>query len=130
MLRSIAADAVTIVHLAFIVFVVAGGLLVFRWPRLALVHLPAAGWGVFIEFTGRICPLTPLEEWLRQGSGTGPGGEGFIAHYLLPIIYPAGLTPTVQIVLGVAVIVVNVCVYGWLIAGRLRKTGTGGGLDG
>ncbi|MFZ5759599.1 MAG: DUF2784 domain-containing protein [Thermodesulfobacteriota bacterium] len=128
MLRSIAADAVTIVHLAFIVFVVAGGLLAFRWPRLALVHLPAAGWGAFIEFTGRICPLTPLEERLRQGNG--PGEEGFIAHYLLPIIYPAGLTPAVQIGLGVAVIVVNAGVYGWLIAGRLRKAGTGGGLDG
>ncbi|QEZ48196.1 DUF2784 domain-containing protein [Cupriavidus oxalaticus] len=105
------ADLVVIVHGLFIVFVVAGGLLVLRWPRLAWVHLPAAAWGVLIEWSGWICPLTPLENALRRAAGEAGYSGGFIERYLLPLIYPPGLTPAVQLWLGLVVLVVNVAVY-------------------
>ncbi|WP_444633309.1 DUF2784 domain-containing protein [Cupriavidus oxalaticus] len=105
------ADLVVIVHGLFIVFVVAGGLLVLRWPRLAWVHLPAAVWGVLIEWSGWICPLTPLENALRRAAGEAGYSGGFVERYLLPLIYPAGLTPAVQLWLGLVVLVVNVAVY-------------------
>ncbi|SOY53140.1 conserved hypothetical protein; putative membrane protein [Cupriavidus taiwanensis] len=105
------ADLVVIAHALFIVFVVAGGLLVLRWPRAAWVHLPAAVWGVLIEWAGWICPLTPLENTLRRAAGQAGYGGGFVERYLLPLIYPAGLTPAVQLWLGLAVLVVNVAVY-------------------
>ncbi|MEM5431622.1 DUF2784 domain-containing protein [Cupriavidus oxalaticus] len=105
------ADLVVIVHGLFIVFVVAGGLLVLRWPRLAWVHLPAAAWGVMIEWSGWICPLTPLENALRRAAGEAGYGGGFVERYLLPLIYPPGLTPAVQLWLGLIVLVVNVAVY-------------------
>ncbi len=105
------ADLVVIVHGLFIVFVVAGGLLVLRWPRLAWVHLPAAAWGVLIELSGWICPLTPLENALRRAAGEAGYSGGFIERYLLPLIYPPGLTPAVQLWLGLVVLVVNVAVY-------------------
>ncbi|WP_439683855.1 DUF2784 domain-containing protein [Cupriavidus oxalaticus] len=105
------ADLVVIVHGLFIVFAVAGGLLVLRWPRLAWVHLPAAVWGVLIEWSGWICPLTPLENTLRRAAGEAGYSGGFVERYLLPLIYPAGLTPAVQLWLGLVVLVVNVAVY-------------------
>jgi hypothetical protein len=105
------ADAVLVVHLAFILFVVLGGLLVLRWPRLAWLHVPVVLWGAAIEFFGWICPLTPLEKWLRVVGGESGYAGGFIAHYLLPLIYPAGLTRNVQLVLGTFVMSVNVVVY-------------------
>ncbi len=118
----ILADAVLVLHFAFIVFVVLGGLLVLRWPRLAWIHLPAVAWGAGIEFLGAICPLTPLENLLRvSGGGSGYGG-GFIDHYLTSLIYPDGLTRTTQIVLGVFVIAVNVAVYVALL--RRKPKGT------
>lgn len=107
------ADLVVVVHLLFVVFVVLGGLLVIRWPRTAWVHLPAAVWGTLIEWRGWICPLTPLENWLRARAG-GSGYEGgFIEHYLLPILYPRGLTRELQIGMAVGVVVVNAVVYGF-----------------
>jgi hypothetical protein len=105
------ADAVLVAHLAFILFVVLGGLLVLRWPRLAWLHLPVVLWGAAIEFFGWICPLTPLEKWLRVAGGESGYPGGFIAHYLLPLIYPAGLTRNVQLVLGSLVMAVNLVVY-------------------
>ncbi|MGQ0429966.1 MAG: DUF2784 domain-containing protein [Gammaproteobacteria bacterium] len=116
----ILADAVLVLHLAFILFVVLGGLLVLRRPKLAWVHLPAMIWGAAIEFFGWICPLTPLENRLR-GFGGDPGySGGFISHYLLPLVYPTGLTRGVQLALGAFVIAVNVAVY-FLLWRRLAR---------
>lgn len=114
MLYRVLADGVLLLHLLFIVFVVGGGLLVFRWPRLAWVHLPAAAWGALIEFAGWICPLTPLENMLRRQAGETGYGGGFIAHYLLPIVYPGALTREIQLGLGFAVLAINAVVYGLL----------------
>ena len=121
MFCKILADAVLILHLAFIVFVALGGLLTLKNLRWAFVHLPAAAWGVFIEFSGRICPLTPLENWLRLRAGGGVYREGFIAHYLLPLIYPEDLTPHVQMVLGSAVLLINVLIYALAIYLKRRR---------
>jgi hypothetical protein len=110
-LYRLAADALVLVHFAFIVFVVLGGFLTWRWRRLAWLHIPAVAWGALIEFMGWICPLTPLEVSLRRMAG-GAGYEGgFIAHYILPIIYPAGLTPTIQVMLGVLLVLLNGVAY-------------------
>lgn len=108
------ADAVLIVHLGFIAFVVLGGLLVLRWPRIAWLHLPAVAWGAWIEFTGRICPLTPLEVELRARGGEATYSGGFIEHYVTALIYPDGLDRPQQIVLGVFVLALNAGIYGWL----------------
>jgi hypothetical protein len=116
----ILADLVLGVHALFVVFVVAGGLLALRWPWVAAVHLPAAGWGTLIEFGGWICPLTPLEKSLRASAGQAGYEGGFIEHYLLPVLYPAGLSQGVQIVLGSLVIAVNLVVYGMLLRRAAR----------
>jgi len=111
MIYGLAADAVVAFHFAFVIFVVLGGVLVWRWPRVAWVHLPCAVWGALVEVTGIICPLTPLEKWLRVQAGVTAYRGGFIAHYILPILYPAGLTRGVQLVLAVFVVALNVAVY-------------------
>jgi hypothetical protein len=108
------AGVVVVIHLLFVLFVVLGGLLVLRWPKAAYVHLPAAAWGAAIEFAGFICPLTPLENSLRRQAGASTYTAGFIEHYLLPVLYPAGLTRTTQLVLGVMVIGINVAIYAWV----------------
>jgi hypothetical protein len=118
----LAADLVVALHVLFIAFVIGGGLLVWRWHRLAWAHVPAAMWGALIEFAGWICPLTPLENALRQRAGDAGYAGGFVEHYVIPVVYPAGLTPTVQIVLGTGVIVVNLIAYGVIIA-RWRRVG-------
>ena len=112
------ADGVVIVHFLFIAFVVGGGLLVLRWPRLALLHIPAPCWGALIELSGWICPLTPLENGFRQAAGETGYHGGFIEHYLLPIVYPAGLTRGIQLAMAAAVILINLVVYGWLVYRR------------
>jgi Protein of Unknown function (DUF2784) len=117
----ILADLVVGLHALFVVFVVVGGLLGLRWPWVAAVHLPAAVWGALIEFRGWVCPLTPLEKSLRAAAGQAGYQGGFIEHYLLPALYPAGLTRGVQLVLGSLVIAVNVAVYGYLILRRRRS---------
>lgn len=105
------ADAVLAIHFAFIVLVVFGGLLaVWRW-RLAWLHLPALAWGIWIQLTAGICPLTPLENRLRERGGEAGYPGGFIEHYLLPLIYPDGLTPSIQLGLGLALILFNALVY-------------------
>jgi hypothetical protein len=118
----ILADLVVGVHALFVVFVVAGGLLVLRWPWVAAVHLPAAVWGALIELRGWICPLTPLENSLRASAGQAGYAGGFIEHYLLPVLDPAGLTGGIQLVLGALVIAVNAVVYAMLL--RRWRSGT------
>jgi len=105
------ADAVLLLHLAFIAFVVAGGLFIVRWPRLPWLHVPAVLWGVAIELCGCLCPLTPLENRLRQLGGEAGYPGGFIEHYLWPIIYPAGLIREWQIALGIGVAALNLVLY-------------------
>lgn len=117
------ADLVVGLHGLFVLFVVAGGLLVLRWPWVAAAHLPAAVWGALIEFRGWICPLTPLEQSLRSSAGQAGYQGGFIEHYVLPVLYPTGLTRGVQLVLGSLVIAVNLGVYGlvlWRRSARAR----------
>ena len=112
------ADLVVTIHLAFVVFVAGGGLLTFRWTRVAWIHVPAMAWGVLIEWMGWVCPLTPLENWLRVRAGGG-GYEGqFVEHHLLPVLYPAALTRDWQVGLGLLVLVVNGLVYGAVIRRR------------
>ena len=121
MMYRILADLVVGVHALFVAFVVIGGLLALRWPWVAALHLPAAVWGALIEFQGWICPLTPLEKSLRAAAGEAGYRGGFIEHYLLPALYPAGLTRGVQLVLGASVIVVNLLVYGVVLVRAARE---------
>jgi hypothetical protein len=115
MIYRIAADVVLLLHLVFILFVVLGGWLVLRSPKIIWLHFPAAVWGAFIEFSGRVCPLTPLENHLRITSGSAGYSGGFIERYLIPIVYPSGLNRSVQVVLGLVVILVNAVFYGAII---------------
>lgn len=105
------ADAVVLAHLLFIAFVVGGGFLLLRWPRLAWLHLPAAVWGVAVETMGWICPLTPLENHFRRLGGEGGYTGGFVERYLIPLIYPAQLDRGDQLVLGATVLAVNLLAY-------------------
>ena len=114
MIYRYAADAVLLLHLAFIVFAVLGGLLIVWWRGVLFLHLPALVWGVFVELTGRICPLTSLENTLRIKAGTAGYSESFVEHYLLGVIYPDGLTREIQYVLGALVAVINFMIYLWL----------------
>lgn len=116
----LAADAVVVAHGAFILFAVLGGLLALRRRWLALLHLPAVAWALFIEATGRICPLTPLEVSLRVAAGDAGYDGSFVEHYLIPIIYPAGLTRGVQFVLAAFVLAVNLAVYALVLRRSLR----------
>jgi hypothetical protein len=114
------ADAVLLLHLAFIAFALLGGLLVRRWPRLAWVHLPAAAWAAAIAFFGGICPLTPLENRLRAAGGEAGFEGSFIEHHLEALIYPGWLTREIQIGLGLVVLAVNVACY-WHVMKRGRS---------
>jgi hypothetical protein len=118
MLYRLAAEGVLLLHLAFIVFVILGAAVAARWRWLVFVHVPAATWGFFIELTGRVCPLTYAENYLRIKSGESGYAESFIEHYLLAIIYPAGLTREIQFALAAVVVVINVAIYGWLFYRR------------
>ena len=114
------ANAVVAIHGVFIAFVVLGGFLVWRWRWVAAVHLPCAVWGVLIEYRHWVCPLTPLENHLRARAGEQGYQGGFVEHYIVPVIYPGGLTPQVQVALGTIVLVLNLCLYGFLIRQMLR----------
>ena len=115
-----AADAILVSHLAFVLFVVFGALLLLRWPRVAWLHIPAVVWAAFIEFSGTICPLTPLEVALRQRAGQAGYGGGFIDHYVVSLLYPEGLTQNMQAMLGAVLVAINAAIY--IVAFRRRRT--------
>jgi hypothetical protein len=116
MLHAAIANLLVIVHFLFVLFVILGGLLLFRWPRIAFVHLPAAAWGVMLELNHWICPLTPVEQSMRRAAGEEGYTGGFIDHYIIPLIYPEGLTPEIQWVLGAIVLLLNAVIYGnWML---------------
>jgi len=112
------ADVVVLVHLAFVLFVVGGGVLVALRPRLAWLHLPAVLWAVTIEWAGWLCPLTPLENWLRAKGGAATYAESFVEHYVVPLLYPAALTRETQVLLGILVLLVNAPLYWWVVRRR------------
>ncbi len=114
MIYRLSADFVVLIHLAFILFAVLGGLLVLKYRRCVLLHLPALVWAVLISLFGWVCPLTPLENWLRERGGVLGYDTSFIEHYLLPVIYPGELTRRIQIFLGLLVLVINLGIYGWI----------------
>jgi hypothetical protein len=116
----ILADLVVLAHFGFIVFVLLGGLLAYRYRWIPWLHIPAVAWGGFIELTGRTCPLTPLENSLRHAGGLSDYSQSFIEHYIVPVVYPAELTREVQLVIGLVLIGLNVMIYGYL-AWRRRK---------
>jgi hypothetical protein len=118
---ALAADAVVVLHLLFILLVAFGGLLVVWRGRWAWLHLPVLAWGIWISVTHRVCPLTPLENTLRRAAGEAGYPGSFIDHYLVPLIYPAGLTPAHQ--LGIAALLVgsNVLLYGWAVFRHRRS---------
>jgi len=107
----ILADFLVLLHLLFVAFVVAGGFLLLRWPKIAWLQVPAAVWGASIEFSSGICPLTPLENHLRALGGEAGYSVSFVERYLMPILYPANLTVPLQIVLGGLVVAVNLAAY-------------------
>jgi hypothetical protein len=121
MLYRLAADAVLILHLAFVVFVALGGFLVVRWPKLAWAHLPAVAWAALVEFSGWICPLTPLEIALRHGAGDAAYTGDFVEHYIVALLYPESLTRDMQIKLGIAVVLVNAVIYGAVLRRYHRR---------
>lgn len=123
MFYRLAAEAVLLLHLAFIAFVLFGAALAARWRWVVAVHLPAAAWGCFVELTGRACPLTYAENYLLSRAGRSGYSQSFIEHYLLSVIYPAGLTPRIQFVLAGVVVLVNALTYGWLLHRRAPRAG-------
>jgi len=125
MFYRILADLVVVVHLGFVLFVVLGGLFALRWPRAVWLHLPAAAWGAWVEFSQTICPLTPLENHLRHLGGQAGYSGGFIAHYIIPVLYPAGLNRGVQWGLGIFVLLLNVTVYAVVWRRRARRRAVG-----
>jgi hypothetical protein len=111
MLDRLGADAVVALHVAFVAFACLGGMLAWRRLRYALVHLPALAWSAYVEFSGAPCPLTPLENRLRAHAGQAGYEGGFVEHYVMPILYPAGLTPATQAWLGAFLVALNVAIY-------------------
>ena len=123
MIYSFLADLLVLFHMVFILYVMAGALLIFKWPKTLWLHLPSCFWGMTVEFTGWICPLTPLEIQLRRLAGKEEYTGSFIEQYLIPIIYPIGLNQEIQMVLGGTVLIVNLSLYTLiLIKRRKRKT--------
>ncbi|MDH4107592.1 MAG: DUF2784 domain-containing protein [Gammaproteobacteria bacterium] len=116
----LAADAVLLLHLAFVLAVIFGGLLALRWPRAAWLHLPVMAWGVGIELAGAVCPLTSVENHFRALAGQRGYAGGFVEHYIVPVIYPPALTRDLQFVLAGVVLGVNLLVYGWILYRRHR----------
>jgi Protein of Unknown function (DUF2784) len=114
-------DLVVAVHFAFVLFVVLGGLLVLRWPVVSWIHLPAVAWGAIVEFSGSVCPLTPLENALRAQAGEAGYSGDFVSRYLLPTLYPESLTRSVQLILGAIVVGLNCAVYAWVWRRRKRR---------
>ncbi|CAN5703013.1 DUF2784 domain-containing protein [soil metagenome] len=124
MLYRFLADSVLVVHFGFVIFVLLGCLLVLRRRRVAWLHVPAAAWGVIVQMTGWRCPLTPLENELRQRGGQAGYSGGFVEHYLLSLLYPAGLTREIQIAIGTFVLMMILTVYGTLLLASVRSAST------
>ena len=120
MIWSLLADSLVIIHFAFTTFVIFGGFLAWRWRWFAWLHLPALAWGCWVEISHSICPLTPLENHLRQLGGDAGYSGGFLAHYLGRILYPPGLTSQTQWVLAALLILINIAAYGRLLLQRRR----------
>lgn len=121
MIASLLADAVLVLHLTFIVFVAGGALLLWRWPRVAWLHVPAVLWGAYAELSGTVCPLTPLENRLRTLAGEQGYAGDFIGHYVTALIYPQGLTRGTQLLIGAGVLALNLTLYAlWLRRSRPR----------
>jgi len=120
-LARILADVLVLAHLLFVAFVMAGGFLLARWPRLLALQLPAVAWGAYIELSGGICPLTPIENHLRTLGGGTPYGGDFVERYLLPVLYPEHLSVPLQQALGGLVVLVNLAAYGWAYRAWRRK---------
>jgi len=118
MLYRVLADLVVLLHAAFVAFVVVGGFLAWRWRWVVWAHVPCALWGIAIEYGGWICPLTPLENYFRRRAGLAGYPGGFIEHYIIPVLYPAGLTPPKQILLGTLALIANLVAYGVLLRRR------------
>jgi len=123
MIHRFLADVLVVVHLAFVLFVLLGGVLVLWRRRLALLHLPVAAWGVLIELSGWVCPLTPLEVRLRRLGGQAGYSGGFVEHYILPVLYPSGLTRQHQVWLGILVGLLNLGIYGWILRRMAKNRG-------
>ncbi len=123
-MAAVLADLVVVLHLGFILFAIGGGFLALRWPRAAWFHIPVLAWAALIEFMGWVCPLTPLENWLGAQGGRAGYERGFIEHYLVPIVYPPGLTLEVQWALAVLLLALNAAVYSWALHHR-RKVVSG-----
>ena len=121
----IAADLTLIIHFAFIIFVVFGALLFFVSTKIIYIHLPALFWGIYIELTHSVCPLTYLENWFLNKANLTTYSEGFIQNYLVPIVYPVNLTKDLQIYLGTALIVINVVIYAFIYNKMKKNYGTG-----
>ena len=117
----VAADSVLLLHAAFVVFAVFGGLLAWRWRWIAWFHLPAVAWAAFVEFTGRVCPLTPLENALRVQAGEAAYGGDFIGNYVGSLLYPEALTRPMQMLLGFVVLAINVAIYAAMLRRRSRE---------
>lgn len=122
----IAADLVVILHLGFVCFVILGGLLVLKWRRVLFLHIPVVIWGALLEFQGWVCPLTPLEQYFREMANQSGYTGGFVEHYLLSLLYPSNLTREIQVLLGVFVVVLNLIIYGWVIARLIRTKSNAG----
>jgi len=120
MIWSLLADSLVILHFAFTAFAVLGGFLTWRWPRVAFVHLPALAWGCWVEVSHSICPLTPLENHFRRLGGEAGYSGGFLAHYLVRVLYPPGLTWHIQWLLAGTLIAINVLAY-WGLVRRSRR---------
>jgi len=115
------ADLVVIIHFSFVIFAVFGGILVLKWKRVMWFHIPVVFWAALVEIAGWICPLTPLEGWLRGKGGMESYEIGFIEHYILPVLYPSSLTRGVQIVLGISVFILNLLIYSWVFRKNFFK---------
>jgi len=118
---SLLAALTVLVHILFVAFATMGALLALRWPRIVWLHLPAAAWAVFVEFSGGICPLTPLENELRRRGGLAPYSGDFVANYVFPVLYPEGLTRDVQVWIGLVVAAVNIAAYALVIRRRVHR---------
>lgn len=119
---AVLSGVVVLLHLSFVLFVVLGALLALRWPWAPYLHVPGVIWGAYIEFSGGICPLTPLESDLRARAGLNGYSGDFVGRYLLPMLYPDGLAREAQVVLGITALGINLALYGWLLQRRRRPS--------